>query len=883
MSLTFPGEKESFVQDKRPASAVSVVASEMGTRVRDFDWASTPLGPIETWPSALRIAVGICLNSRFPMFVWWGPQLINIYNDSYVPILGPRHPRALGKPARETWHEIWDVVGEQARIVMDEGRATFNDRVLLVMERHGYREETWFTWSYSPIMDEHGQVAGLFCACTEETARVLAERDRDQLLAQVERERARLSEAFEQAPAFLALLHGPQHVFDYVNAAYTKLLGARPLVGLPVREAVPEIAGQGFFEILDHVYATGEPYVGREVTINLRRAPDRPLEEACIDFVYQPLRDADGSITGVMAHGVDITAHKLTENRDRFLLGLEDAIRAEPEPAGIINVGTRLLGAHMGVNRCVYAVVHDDGEGFTIRGQYVNGVPGNLGHIAFADYRSEFPARMRNDEPFVIDDVTTDEEASGDREQFLARQVAAVMAVPLHKNGRLVAIMAVHSARPRTWQSVEILLLRHVANRCWDAIEAAHAQRRLRESFQAEQSARGEAERASRMKDEFLATLSHELRTPLNAILGWAHMLRRPDIGAREAQRGAEVIERNARAQATIIEDLLDMSAIISGKVRLQMQPVEIANALRTAVDTSRPTADAKQVTLELDADHMEGASISGDPNRLQQVLWNLLTNAIKFTPAGGRVDVILRQEEGRLLIRVTDTGEGIPAEFLPYLFDRFRQADASTTRKHGGLGLGLSIVKHLVELHGGSISAASEGSGRGATITVSLPFAREAQAEAPMAPVERRAGSRFAVPMDEWDDIAGKRVLVVDDDADARDLVRRVLEDCAVHVSTAGSAAEGLAQLQAAAFDALVSDIGMPGEDGHAFLRRVRAMPDATRASVPALALTAYARPEDRAKAIQAGFNMHASKPIDPAELVALVAALVRRKTVAA
>jgi signal transduction histidine kinase/ActR/RegA family two-component response regulator len=601
-----------------------------------------------------------------------------------------------------------------------------------------------------------------------------------------------------------------------------------------------------------------------------------------IDFVYQPIRDADGCITGVMAHGIVATAHKLSENRDRFLLGIEDAMRSQTEPTGIIDVATRMLGEHMEVNRCVYAMVDEDGAGFSLLGQHLAGVPGDLGHVDFAVYRSDFPERMRNDEPFVIDDVYANE-ACADREQFLARQVAAVMAVPLHKNGRLAAVVAVHSAQPRAWQSVEILLLRHVANRCWDAIEAARARRMLRESLEAEQTARGEAERASRMKDEFLATLSHELRTPLNAILGWAHMLRRPELGPREVQRGAEVIERNARAQSTIIEDLLDMSAIISGKVRLQMQMVEVGNALRTAVDTSRPTADAKQVSLVLDVDGAEGASVAGDPNRLQQVLWNLLTNAIKFTPPGGRVEVKASHGGGELRIRVADSGEGIAPEFLPYLFDRFRQADASTTRRHGGLGLGLSIVKHLVELHGGSVHAESPGLGHGAAFTVTLPFAREKRADKPRVPVERRADSRSAVPVDDWNVIAGKRVLVVDDDADARDLVRRLLEECAVDVSTAASAQEALAQLEGAPFDALVSDIGMPGEDGHALLRRVRTLPDPSRASVPALALTAYARPEDRAKAIQAGFQMHASKPIDPSELVALVAALVRRKVVPA
>ena len=849
----------------------------MGSRVRDYDWAASPLGPIDGWPRALRIAVGICLNSRFPMFVWWGPQLVNIYNDGYIPMLGARHPEALGKPAQPTWSDIWDVVGEQARLVMQEGRATFNDRVHLRMERHGYPEDTYFTWSYSPILDEDGRIGGLFCAVTEETGRVIAERDRDRLLAQVEGERQRLAEAFEQAPAFLAIMQGRNHVFEYVNPSYSELLGGRPLVGRSAREAVPEVEGQGFFEILDRVYETGEPFVGRSMRIRLQRGSPDTLVDLYIDFVYQPMRDELGRITGVLAHGVDVTAHKQSENRDRFLLGLEDTIRSLSDPIDIVAAGTRMLGQHLEASRCAYGIVDEDGESFTIFGDYIDGVPSLRGRYRFSDYRSELPDRLRADEPYIVEHVHRPA-AAKDADRFLGRQIGALLVVPLHKDGRFVALIAVTTTGPRQWQSLEVVLLRHVANRCWDAIQRSRAEQRMRESLEAEQSARGEAERASRMKDEFLATLSHELRTPLNAILGGAHMLRRPELGAREVQRGAEVIERNARAQSTIIEDLLDMSAIISGKVRLQMQMLDVAGALRTAVDTSRPTAEAKQVGLSLDIDALGGAGIVGDPNRLQQVLWNLLTNAIKFTPSGGSVSVDAARQGGEVRIRVSDTGEGIAAEFLPYLFDRFRQADASTTRKHGGLGLGLSIVKHLVELHGGAIRAESGGAGKGAMFTVTLPIAREERAAKPLAPLERRAGSRAAVPVDQWDDIAGKRVLVVDDDADARELVRRLLEECAVDVATASSANEAFARLDGEAFDALVSDIGMPGEDGHALIRRVRAMSDPSKAAVPALALTAYARPEDRMKAIQAGFQMHAAKPVDPAELVALVAALVRK-----
>ena len=860
---------------QQPVPAVSVVASEMATRVGEFDWAGTPLGPICAWPVALRIAVGICLNSRFPMFVWWGPQLINIYNDGYIPMLGARHPAALGRPARDSWNDIWDIVGEQARQVMERNEATWNDRVFLRMERHGYPEETYFTWSYSPILDENGRVAGLFCAVTEETQRVFAERDRSRLLTQVEQERARLAEAFAQAPSFLAVLRGPEHVFEYVNPSYETLLGNRALAGRSVREAVPEVQGQGFFEILDRVYATGEPFVGRGMRVGLERGGK--LEDVFIDFIYQPMRDPEGRVVGILAHGSDVTAHQLAEKRDKFLLALDEVIRGLADPLAITGAAVRMLGEHLDVERCIYAVVDDDEEGFSVASDYANGMTTSAGRYRFADYRSELPVLMRADEPYALEDVARAQQF-GDREYFLERNVGAIAAVPLHKAGRFLALVAAQSITPRRWQAAELVLMRHVASRCWEAVQRVRAEQRVRESLQAEQVARGEAERASRMKDEFLATLSHELRTPLNAILGWAHMLRRVETASPEVKRGAEVIERNARAQSTIIADLLDMSAIISGKVRLNMEAMDLPALVRASIDTARPAADAKGVSLRAEIDEIEEPAVSGDHDRLQQVLWNLLTNAIKFTPAGGSVLVTLRLRRDHAEIRVRDSGEGIAPDFLPFIFDRFRQADASITRRHGGLGLGLSIVKQLVEMHGGEARAQSEGLGRGATFIVTLPIAQAATQSVEHPPAEMGNVPDPVTPAHECEAIAGKHVLVVDDDADARDLVRRLLEECRASVVTAASSAEALALVRSRRFDALVSDIGMPGEDGHSLMRRVRALPAHENRDIPAVALTAYARPEDRLQAIRAGFQLHASKPVEPAELIALVASLVSR-----
>ena len=400
-------------------------------------------------------------------------------------------------------------------------------------------------------------------------------------------------------------------------------------------------------------------------------------------------------------------------------------------------------------------------------------------------------------------------------------------------------------------------------------LESEIAERRRSEEVReallvSERAARSEAERATRLKDEFVATLSHELRTPLNAIVGWASILR-ADRRNETIQQGVEVIERNARLQAQMIEELLDMSRILSGKLLFELQPTDVAEVIEASVAAVRPTCDSKGVLLS--ATIARCPNVSADPARLQQVAWNLLTNAIKFTPRGGRVTVTLLENAGQLELSVRDTGQGIRADFLPFVFDRFRQADASTTRRHGGLGLGLSIVKSLVELHGGSVDVDSQGEGHGATFVVRLPIpaAQYASISLPAAPQQTHSSP----------ELAGLRILVVDDEDDARTLARRVLEERGAHVVTVSSAAEAIASVGENDLPSIiVSDIGMPDQDGYDLIKQMRALPgEAGR--VPAVALTALARAEDRKRALSAGYQKHVSKPVDPAELVAVIASL--------
>jgi signal transduction histidine kinase/CheY-like chemotaxis protein len=411
------------------------------------------------------------------------------------------------------------------------------------------------------------------------------------------------------------------------------------------------------------------------------------------------------------------------------------------------------------------------------------------------------------------------------------------------------------------------------------------AQRALQERealLQSEQAARQEAEVASRAKDEFLGLLSHELRNPLNAILGWTRMLSTGNLEESVYNRAVETIDRNAKLQARLIDDMLDVSRIVSGKLRLDAQPLDLTSVIHAAVDTSRPAAEAKEIRIQVVLDFGAGV-VLGDPVRMQQVIWNLLSNAIKFTPKKGRVQVQLQRINSHLEITVSDTGPGIEEDFLPYVFDRFRQADSSASKRHGGLGLGLAIVRQLVELHGGTVEGGNRSDQRGAIFTVKLPLMvirKPTQPAKPEEPPPVHPTVSGIVPFDCPPDLQGIKVLAIDDEADARHLLKTVLEQCGAVVRTCASAAEVFAALEEYEPDILVSDIGMPEEDGYSLMKRVRAL-EATRGGrIPAVALTAYARVEDRLLALRAGYSMHVPKPVEPAELAVVIASLTRRKT---
>ena len=403
-----------------------------------------------------------------------------------------------------------------------------------------------------------------------------------------------------------------------------------------------------------------------------------------------------------------------------------------------------------------------------------------------------------------------------------------------------------------------------------DITDRKQAEARMTELLAREQAARQEAEQVNRVKDEFLATLSHELRTPLNAIVGWTHVLKAGGLDTPSTARAIETIGRNANLQAQLISDILDVSRIIAGKLRLDLHAVDLTDVVGEALETVKPAVTAKGIRLESVLDAGAG-TVTGDPNRLQQVAWNLLSNAIKFTPRDGRVQVRLETGSSGVTLTVEDNGPGIDPAFLPHVFERFRQADGSSTRPHGGLGLGLAIVRHLVELHGGTVEATNRADGPGAVFQVTLP--RRAVSPAP-ARVSATAADDPAW-MDKAPSLAGTSVLVVDDDGDTRALIQYVLERCGARVRTAASAPEGLGVLQEWRPDLLLADVEMPIEDGYSLIAKVRALPPEAGGATPAAALTGYGAAQDRIRALQAGFQFHIAKPVQPAELATVVATL--------
>lgn len=653
-------------------------------------------------------------------------------------------------------------------------------------------------------------------------------------------------------PGVGVAVHDRELRYVYVNETLARAHGiARDEhAGRTTLEVAPKVAPH-VSSAMRRVLEAGEPVIDVEIAESL-------ADERRRDWVasFYPLRGDDGAIAGVVMLAHDRTAERANDRKLRLLLEASRLLAETLDPEAIGAKVVQLLVPTLGDACMIDLVDHSD--------------PARTVAVAAADpekeallreVRARFPPRP--DEPHgvsavmrtgrselhaVVDDATLARSIDDAERLAIMRRIAPRSAIvaPLRARGRTFGAITVLSLRERTYDGGDLALLEELAVRVALAFDNARLFR--------------DAQESNRTKDDFLGTVSHELRTPLTAILGWAHILKKKR-DADSIERGIDVIERNAKSQAQIIEDVLDVSRIISGKLRIDLRAVDLAPAARGAVEAVRPLAEAREIKLETYFEPELGL-VLGDVDRMQQVVWNLLSNAIKFSSKGGRVELRVERTEAATRIVVRDAGKGIDREFLPHVFERFRQADSSASRAHAGLGLGLSIVRHIVELHGGTVRAESDGKGKGATLTVEVPLLAQ----------PRPAEARISQPISpEGPRLDGLKVLVVDDEPDTRELIAMILADQGADVTTASSVAEAMKSLLASRPDVLVSDIGMPGEDGYALIRKVRALED-DLARIPAIALTAYARADDARKAFLAGFQMHVAKPIEPAALTAVV-----------
>jgi PAS domain S-box-containing protein len=475
-------------------------------------------------------------------------------------------------------------------------------------------------------------------------------------------------------------------------------------------------------------------------------------------------------------------------------------------------------------------------------------------------------------QPYWIDNVVADKNFP--RAKVAARErLHGAFGFPIIAGNEVLGVLEFFSPDVREPDEELLKLAAGIGGQIGQFTERRRAEEKSADLFKRERSARAEAEKANRLKDEFLATLSHELRTPLNAVIGWSRMLSSGRLDRESSQHALEVIERNAWAQKQIIEDILDVSRVITGKLQLNLGPVDLVTVVDAALDAVRPAMEAKEITIETIID-ASLKMVSGDPDRLQQVVWNILSNAAKFTPTGGKVEISVSQTATRVEIQVKDSGPGISPAFLPHVFERFRQADGSTTRTHGGLGLGLAIVRHLVELHGGTIGVENRENEKGAIFTVRLPLPSGELRPETMA----NAAAVFKDAPSESADLGGLKILVVDDEMDALDLIGVELAQRGAKITGVTNAEDALEALQLVEFDLLISDIGMPVKDGYALIRQIRKQEEGKNKQIPAIALTAYARVQDRMQAILAGFSTHVTKPVEASELITVVASLAGR-----
>jgi PAS domain S-box-containing protein len=758
------------------------------------------------------------------------------------------------------------VYGEEAHIFSSNRNYT-KDRDLVHCE-----------WYNSSLRDKAGRMTSVLSLVLDVTERKQAEQEREQLLererlirSQAEAAQQKLAAIFDTSPIGLALLDAEQR-FVAINEALAEIndFPREQHLGRSVPELFSQVAPE-IVEIFHQLYTTGEPFISPSLAVNAPGQDDR--RPGYYNVYYLPTVNSNRQVDSVLAYVVDVTERVKLERAQQFLSEASAVLASSLDYQTTLERVAQLTVPEL-ADWCTVHIIEEDGTIDQIAIAHIDPAKLEWAHRLQEKYPLDPNAArgaaltLRTGQPDFVPEIPDEllVQAARDPEHLeILRQVgfSSVMTVPLRTQARIIGVISFISAESeRRYTAVDLQLAEELVHRASLAIDNAQL-------YQAAQRDRVKAEAANRIKDEFLAVLSHELRSPLNPILGWTKMLRSKRLDSTKTDQALDTIERNAKLQAQLIEDLLDVSRILQGKMTLNIAPVNLATTIEAALETVYLAAEAKQIRIQTTLNSISGAVV-GDTNRLQQVIWNLLSNAVKFTPSGGRIEVRLEQAGTHAQIQVKDTGKGIHPEFLPHVFDYFRQEDGSTTRQFGGLGLGLAIVRQLVELHGGSVWAESLGPNLGATFVVRLPLNQIDQ-----APASEIKNAEAAA------DLIGICVLVVDDDADMRELASFILTQAGAQVTIAASAAEALLLLSQSVPDLLLCDIGMPEMNGYSLIQQIRQWSSEQGGTLKAIALTAYAGEVNQQQALAAGFQMHLSKPIEPEVLVKVVSSLIASRAV--
>lgn len=963
MNNTFPGSSDEGIN-----VPPMLFGGKIGKLVRETDWSSTALGDYGTWPQSLRSSLSLVLNSKNIAALYWGTEQWLLYNDAYSEALGDRHPWAFGRPIREALSDIAPVLGPQVEQVLATGQGFALENVQMTMCRYGKNEETFWTYSFSPIQGEAGEFSGVVLLATERTQQIYAERSASQA-------RQRHQKSLDNMPGFMAIVNGPEHVVEYANKTYSEIVGKRDLVGLPLFDVFPEFAHSRLREILDKVYATGTSFSEDFMPFEL----NGEKESRYFNVHYEPVIDEGGHVTGIVLGGYEVTEqHRTTRalqalNADLDLrLKLADRMRPLVNPDEVIATACEFVGEHLDIARAVYVSVDESQVMLHIKHDWVNGTLRSLAGtvLKLDDFGPLISATLRAGQSLVIHDVATDDRSSQYADAYAAIGVRSCVAIPLIKAGKLRAILNIHNSRPHPWTQHDVTFAEDMLDRTWGAMEGARAQAELRMErdrsravfdtmtegfamldcdwtilymnaeglrignrpnqqiigqnhwdlwpeyvgselehlyrqvmqtrqpetielkhtyadgtvawlevraylgvddglsiFFRDVTSRKEAEEklrdADRRKDEFLAMLAHELRNPLAPIGAAAELLQMVKLDEARVHQTSQIIGRQVEHMTGLVNDLLDVSRVTSGKVELDRVPLDVNHILTDAMEQVSPLVGARKHRLMLDLPP-NVVLITGDKKRLVQVVANLLTNAAKYTPENGTILLKTVVRDDHIYIEVTDNGIGMDADLVARAFDLFAQAERTSDRSSGGLGLGLALVRSLVELHSGTVTCASEGLGKGSTFTVCLPRLLERPNQADYLQ-DGEALQPTHQPL---------RVLVVDDNVDAAVMLTMLLEAAGHEVLVEHGAYRALERARADKPQVCLIDIGLPELDGNQVAQRLRSLPETANAVL--IAVTGYGQESDRKSALAAGFNHHLVKPVDTRRLAAILSEIV-------